>query len=454
METQTKELNWEQRPFSQLLRLAWPITVSTISYSVMTLVDTLLMGHLGPAELAGVGLGGTIAFAPLCFSFGLLRGVKTLVAQAIGARREHEVAAYRAAALCTALVLGLVTIAIGQAVAPLLTALSATPAAGHAARTYMHIRNLGAPIVLVYVALREVRYAEGDVRSPMTATVIANVVNIALALLLVFGLKLGVAGAASATVIAHAVEASVLALADRARGWQTRGMTTRHLRELWQIGLPTGLQFSLEFGAFALLTMMISSLSEVQMAAHQIALQVCHFSFLPAYAIGEAASVLSGQAVGARRDDLVLRVARLSLLMAVVYCGACSLVLAVGGQLIVAGFTSAAGLALVARRLLRVAAVFQMFDAANIVARAVLRGSGDVRFAAVIGAATSWALTPPLAWLFAYRYGLGAYGGWLGLCTDIIVGAALVWWRLEGKGWLSAANASRARMAKQEALLA
>ena len=72
------------------LTLAWPITVSTLSYSVMTLVDTLLVGHLGPASLAGVGMGGTAAFAVLCFSFGLIRGVKTLVSQAVGAGRARS----------------------------------------------------------------------------------------------------------------------------------------------------------------------------------------------------------------------------------------------------------------------------------------------------------------------------------------------------------------------------
>ena len=78
-------LSWEQRPLRALLRLAGPIAISMLSYSVMTLVDTLVVGRLGAASLAGVGLGGMVAFALLCFWFGLLRGTKTLVAQAVGA---------------------------------------------------------------------------------------------------------------------------------------------------------------------------------------------------------------------------------------------------------------------------------------------------------------------------------------------------------------------------------
>src|SRR5262249_26401100 len=123
-------------------------------------------------------------------------------------------------------------------------------------------------------------------------------------------------------------------------------------------------------------------------------------------------------------------------------------------SLIVAGFTSSPALAAVAIRLLRVAAVFLVFDAANMVARSVLRGAGDVRFAAIVGVVTSWALTPPLTWLLGYRLGLGAFGGWIGLCCEIVLGAAVLWWRLERRHWLGAAAESRARTTEREAVLA
>src|SRR6266480_4010614 len=126
MEATSRSLKWESRPLPELLRLAWPITVSTLSYSIMTLVDTLLVGHLGPASLAGVGLGGTAAFALICFPFGLLRGVKTLVSQSVGAGRQELVPVYRAAALASAVALGVVTVALGPWLASLVQRISAT----------------------------------------------------------------------------------------------------------------------------------------------------------------------------------------------------------------------------------------------------------------------------------------------------------------------------------------
>ena len=234
--------------------------------------------------------------------------------------------AYRSAALQAAVVLGMATVAAGQLLSPLMLHLSATREAGEATQLYFWIRNLSAPAALVGVALRECRYGEGDARSPMVATIVGNAVNVALATLFVFVLKWGVAGAASATLVAQAVESGVLWAFGRAYGWRATGATRQHLLELWRIGLPTALQFMLEVGSFVLLAALISSLSETQMAAHQIALQVCQFSFLPAYAVSEAASVLAGQAVGARRQELVLPVAHLCLRVAGAYTLLCSLV--------------------------------------------------------------------------------------------------------------------------------
>jgi MATE family multidrug resistance protein len=183
------------------------------------------------------------------------------------------------------------------------------------------------------------------------------------------------------------------------------------------------------------------------MAAHQIALQVCQFSFLPAFAVAEAAAVLAGQAVGAGRDELVLRVARLGLAAAGGYALLCSAIFALADVRIVAGVTDQAALAAVAIRLLHVAAVFQAFDAANVVARSVLRGIGDVRFAAVVGVMTAWLMTPPLTWLLGWRGGLGAFGGWLGLCGEIVLGALVLWRRLHRGGWRAIAAESRTALA-------
>jgi MATE family multidrug resistance protein len=375
-------LPWLRQPFLALFKLAWPTALSMVSFSIMTTVDTLLVGRLGTAELAGVGLAGTTAFVLLCFSFGLLQGAKTLVAQAIGAGRRDAVLSYVGVALCTGLAFGIVTAVAGELISCVIGRMTASAGASVAARTYLSIRALAAPMVLVQVALREVRQAQNDVRSPMVATITANVVNVVLALLFIFRFHWGVAGAALAAVVAHGVEAGVLLLVQRASGgFGIRSFGRDHFRELVRIGIPTAIQFMLEVGAFALLTLAISTFSELDMASHQIALQIVHFSFLPCVAVGEAAAILCGQAVGADRDDLVRYVARRAAAIAAAYAALCSLAMVLFGHALAGAFTREVAAAAIATRLLRVAGLFGVVDAMNIVARCVLRGTGDVRFA-------------------------------------------------------------------------
>src|SRR5262249_61090348 len=121
---------------------------------------------------------------------------------------------------------------------------TASPASAHAAEDYLSIRILGAPFVLLYVALREVRYARGDSQTPMRATLLANVVNIGLAVLFVFGFSWGWKGAAAATIIAHAIEAGTLVWSQRELGgFHLAGAKAEHARTFFRVGVPTGLQF-------------------------------------------------------------------------------------------------------------------------------------------------------------------------------------------------------------------
>ena len=120
-----------------------------VSFSMMTLTSTAFVAHIGADELAGVGLGGVVGFAFVCFGIGLLRGAKTLVSQAVGADRRDRIPELLGAAVALAIGLGAAATIAGQLVAPLLAALSASPRAGHFAAQYLAIRTLGAILVLV-----------------------------------------------------------------------------------------------------------------------------------------------------------------------------------------------------------------------------------------------------------------------------------------------------------------
>lgn len=439
-------LAWSTRPGRELLKLAWPITVSTLSYATMTLASTAFVARVGADELAGVGLGAVVGFAFLCFGIGLLRGAKTLVSQAVGAGRRELIPELLGAALLMAVALGALSALLCQLVAPHIAVLQASPRAGAFATEYLAIRSLGGPLMLAYAAVREASYGEGDSKSPMRASIVANVVNIGLDALLILGLHWGVTGAAVATICANATELGVLALAKRKRLAAVR-VTRRALADTWNQGMPNGLQFIMEVGAFLILTVIVARMPATDGAAHQMVLHLINVSFLPAHALAEAAAVLVGQAVGANRDQLVPIVARRALALGAAYSGACLVVFAVFGGAITAGMATTDELASRAALLLHVSLLFLVADAANVIARGVLRGASDVRYAAVVGIATSWLTTPPLAWLLGVHWGFGAPGGWVGLAIEIVVGAGLFWARVWKGGWRSAAAKARRGLA-------
>jgi MATE family multidrug resistance protein len=434
--------------FRELVSLAWPITVSTLSFTVMTVVDTAFVGRLGPASLAGVGLGGIALWTVICFGFGLLRAVKVLVSQGTGAGDGISVLPFLGAGIFAALALGALSLVVGLPIAQYLPQFSASAEAGRVAYTYMTIRLLGAPIVLLSCAIREARYGFGDSRSPMYAALVTNFIHIPLNYTLIFVAGLGIAGAAYATLFVQLIELCWMLAIQNKLGFGLRATRLEHVAEVFRLGLPTGSEFLLGVIAFSALVLLIAKMSETDLAAHQVALQILHFAFMPAVSIGEAASVLAGQAVGANDDRRVLGIAKNALALAGAYAALCAFIFVCGAIPLLRLFTTDLNVQRVGVQLLYVAAGFQLFDAANIVARSVLRGTGDVRIPALIAICSGWSFVPALTWYWGMHHGLGAVGGWLALTVDIIFGALAFWWRLGRGAWLPAARESRERLAR------
>jgi MATE family multidrug resistance protein len=434
--------------FRELVTLAWPITVSSLSFTVMTVVDTAFVGRLGPASLAGVGLGGIALWTVICFGFGLLRAVKVLVSQGVGAGERESVLPFLGAGVCAAIALSVLAIAVGLPIAHWLPHFSASPEAGRVAYTYMSIRLLGAPIVLLSCAIREARYGFGDSRSPMYATLVSNAVHIPLNYALIFTAGMGITGAAYATLFVQLIELCWMLAVQAKLGFGLRQTRLSHVFDVFRLGVPTGSEFLLGVAAFSALVLLIARMSEADLAAHQVSLQILHFAFMPAVSIGEAASVLAGQAVGADDDRRVLKVAKNALFLALLYAAACASVFVLAAVPLLRLFTSDTHVQSIGVSLLYVAAGFQLFDASNIVARSVLRGTGDVRVPAVMSICSGWVFVPALTWFWGIHHGLGAVGGWLALTVDICFGALVFWWRLGRGDWLRAARESRARLAR------
>jgi multidrug resistance protein, MATE family len=402
-----------------------------LSVSTMTLTNMLFVSRLGPSAITAVGLGGVLLFSLWCFPMGLLRAVKILISRAEGAQNRDLFVPYTAAGFQIAVGVGLVIMGVGWCGAPWLSRVTETETSGELAGTFLGTRLFATIPFLCLIVIQEVRQGQGDSRTAMFTTLFGNLTNIALDYLFVIRFEWGVAGAAWASNVALTSELLALGtihLWRRPIAW-SRG-TRRERREVWRLGIPTGIQFGLEVTSFGMLVLILSSFSERHAAAHQIAVQVLHFCFLPAMALGEAGSVLVGQAFGAGRSELTLRISLMTLRVALLYALFCGIVLVGGRVWIVSAFTSDRALLELTLGLFWIVPVFQVFDATNVVGRALLRGAGDVKFVAVTGILTAWVCTPPMAYFLGHHLGYGVYGAWVGLSAQVLIMTIIFWRRL------------------------
>jgi len=428
----------------RLLVLAGPVVLAEIGWMSMGLVDTLMVGRLGPAAIGATGLGGVLFMSVAIFGMGLLLGLDTLVSQAYGARRLdecHRWLAHGAVLAATVAVPITVTLVIGTRLLP---RLGLHPDVLALTQPYLDVITWSLAPLLAYACLRRYLQGVGWVRPVTAALVSANLVNAGANWLLIYGHlgfpALGVVGAAWATLVSRVYLAGLLLAAvlwhDRQHGGRLRAhlgpFDLGRLSRLTALGVPAALQVTLEVGVFGAATALAGQLLPVALASHQIALNVASTVFMVPLGTASAAAVVVGHAIG-RGDTRGAGVAgwsALALISAFMLAVAAAFVFL--PRVFLTPFTTDPGVLRLAAGLLLVAAVFQVFDGLQVVATGVLRGVGDTRTPMLANLIGHWALGLPVAYVLCFPFGWGVVGLWIGLSVGLIstgLVLVLVWQR-------------------------
>jgi MATE family multidrug resistance protein len=430
-----------------MLALAWPVVLAEIGWVSMGIVDTIMVGPLGPAAIGAVGVGSSLFVALAVFGIGLLLGLDTLVSQAFGAGRFDECHRWLHTGVVLALVLTPLMTAVAWAGTLSLGMWGFAPAVFVLLRPYLEIVILSALPLLLYAAFRRYLQAMNVVRPVMFALVSANVVNAVANWALIYGHlgapALGANGAAWATVVSRIYMAAVLlwAIVRHARRDRTGlfdvpfAADLARLGRLVRLGLPAALQVVLEVGVFASASAFAGRLAPVSLAAHQIVLNLAALTFMVPLGLSSAAAVRVGQAVG--RDDPAGagRAGWTALALGLMFMSVASLSFLLVPRPLVELFTTDADVVRIGVSLLFIAALFQLFDGTQGVLTGALRGLGDTRSPMLWNLAGHWLLGLPLGYSLCFFWNWDVQGLWVGLSTGlIVVGLVLltVWTRRVG----------------------
>ena len=427
----------------EMARLAAPIVLVNVGMQLMGVVDTAMLGRVGAAEIAAGALGNFYFHLTSIVGIGVLMALDPVVSQGVGAGDAAAIARGVQRGVLLAL---LVTVAVCLsfvASGPVLRLLRQPADVVPLAVDYVWWSIPGLLPYFAFNVMRQTLQAFTRIRPILVAVVVANLLNVGLNWVLIFGhlgfAPGGVTGSAQATVLSRWAMATVLLIAawpvlrPTLVPWHRESWHTVPLLRMLALGIPIGLQFLAEMGAFGLVTVMAGWMGTTTLAGHEVALSLASMTFMVPLGVAGAAAVMVGHAVGAGDIAESRRDAVAALAVGVGFMALMAVVFALVPDALAAVYTTDPAAMAMAAALIPIAAVFQVFDGTQVISTSILRGAGDTRVAMLLHTLSFWAVGIPLGALIAFRFDGGAAGLWWGLTAGLAAAAVLQLLRVRHK---------------------
>ena len=430
------------------LALSWPLVLSNLTMSLIGATDVLMLGWLGPRELAGATLGLNFALIFLIFAIGLVTASAPLMATEIG-RRAHSVRDIRRTFRQTVWAAATVAVPVWAVLwftRDIMLVFGQQPDLAGIAGTYVRVYM---PTIFLYLVFLVMRNFIAALEEPVWALLISVVGVVANALFnyaLIFGNfgapALGVVGAGLGSVLTNALMVAGLGLVivghQRFRRYRLFGNFWRvdwgRYREVWRLGLPIAVTFGLEGSVFSLAAILMGLIDAASVAAHAIALQLAAVSFMVPMGVAQAATVRVGIHHGRRDPTAIGRAGWTAFVIGTGFMTVMAAVFmlfpeALVGMFIDEGDPGTARVAELAVGFLFLAAVFQVVDGAQVVAAGMLRGLHDTTWPMAFALVGYWIIGMGVGGWLAFRLDWDGVGIWTGLAAGLGVVAVLMLWR-------------------------
>ncbi len=429
-----------------LLRTATPIILSQLGAVGMTAMDTIMVGPLGAEALAAVGLGSALHMALIVITTGTLFGMGPLVSQAFGAGDRQKCRRVLMQGLWLAGLLVLPMFALNAAGESIALFAGQDPGISVVVGDYMWALAWGVPPLLFFMAVRQFLEGMSLTKPAMVLSFIGlglNFVGNSIFIYGAYGLvePMGAVGSGWATsVVRWAMFAGMIVYIVRHPDLRPlQGVRRRIegplLRRIIYIGTPTGIQVGLEVGLFAFAAVMMGWFGAAELGTHQVTVNIVATAFMVALGLSFAGSIRVGQTIGAGERDRTQLVVLLTYAFAVGSMAFFGVVFLVAPEFLLGLYTDDPEVIRLGVSLLFMAALFQIFDGAQVAGFSVLRGAADTRVPMVIAGLAYWGVGASSAYFFAFRTEMGPVGVWAGLVLGLITATLLLAVRVRMIHW-------------------
>lgn len=424
--------------FKRTWQLAVPVIIGQLGWMMMGVVDSVMVGSLGPAPLAAASLGNSLIMVLFIIGVGCAMAVTPLVAISVGAKKFEECGIYFRQSLLVNLLLAAGTFIITLIAADLIPLFNQPDEVTEQAISYTKILGFSVFPMMLFMTYKQFIEGLSIMRPAMIIVLIANIVNAMTNWILIYGNlgfpSLGLNGAGWATFASRIFMMLVIGyyvmhnktFESYDVNFHFRNINKKVIKKILKLGIPSGFQYFFEIGAFAFAVIMVGWLGTKPQAAHQIAINLASISFMAVLGISNAGSIRVGNAVGMQDITQVRRAGFSAILLG------CGIMLVSGIIFITLNhylpmlYIDDPEVISIASTLLIIAAFFQLSDGIQAVGIGVLRGLTDVKIPTIITFVAYWIIGLPVGYILGFLNYFGVKGIWIGLLVGLTASAIML----------------------------
>ena len=409
--------------FRKNFLLAYPVMLSQLGHMMVGVADSMMIGQLGAVPLGAASLANGIYIIVLTFGIGISYAITPLVALADGAGKISRSTIILKHGIIINLIFGLLFTVLIFSFSPVLKFLNQPPEVVELSIPYLNLITLSLIPFMIFQSYKQ--FAEGlsDTRPAMIIIIAANLINIILNYLLIYGKAgfpaYGLNGAGIATIISRIIMALAIIyyilkssfFKKYIQYFTFRSLEKKIFREVTRIGVPIGFQYIFEVGAFSTAVILMGWLGEVELAAHQIAINLASISYMMASGIAAAATIRIGNQLGQKNKVDLRNAGFTNFIMGIIFMAFAATVFIIGRYFLPGLYINNPEVTSLASQLLVIAAFFQVSDGIQVVGLGALRGMADVKIPTLITLVAYWIIGLPV---------------WYGLLTGLTVAAIML----------------------------